>query len=330
MDRKWFPMGRYHRRGNSWLCSLAKPSPTGGVPSNGRAPQRIRRSTAKYDDDGHNNQEGGSKVEDCLVFIGFDTPFKVDGLASRQYKGVGLVIDRAQGEMPSLAVFSYLVFQAADGYGPSHVVTGLVLTDRQTAPVGLADVLINIGGIRKVPAEVVFIHPLINLSVLKYNPEDLVGAGVYLGEASISDAHPGAGDSLILHGLSDSFEPIRQQCTVTSSKLINFPDAKPPQFVASTTEMLQIGQMNTRYGGVFEGEDGKVVGLVQSFSYRLEVSSDIVLQCGSIYSSTLHCFIWYVTVSNYNPLSFCDRVMASRKNAGVPSQSLSLLLLLRW
>jgi len=147
---------------------------------------------------------------------------------------------------------------------------GLVLTDRQTAPTGIADVLINIGGIRKVPAEVVFIHPLLNLSVLKYQPHHLHGSGLSPSEAIISDTHIGPGDALILHGLSDSFESIKQQCTVTSSKLINFPDAKPPQFVASTTEMLQIGQMNTRYGGVFEGQDGKVVGLVQSFSYRME------------------------------------------------------------
>jgi len=65
----------------------------------------MRRSTANYDN-GHNNSSSSSrngtttttKVSDCLVFIGFDTPFKVDGLASRQYKGVGLVIDRNQGE----------------------------------------------------------------------------------------------------------------------------------------------------------------------------------------------------------------------------------------
>jgi hypothetical protein len=47
---------------------------------------------------------------------------------------------------------------------------GLVLTDRNTVPVDIADVTVNIGNTLIIPARVVYLHPILNIAVLQYNP----------------------------------------------------------------------------------------------------------------------------------------------------------------
>ena len=65
-----------------------------------------------------------------------------------------------------------------------------MLVDRSTVPIALGDVLVTIGGTVEVPGEVVFVHPMHNISIIRYNPQDLPSQadGLVVEEVQFSTA----------------------------------------------------------------------------------------------------------------------------------------------
>jgi len=83
-----------------------------------------------------------------LVRLSFDIPYAVDNVYAKSFSGVGLVVDAERG---------------------------LVVTDRNTVPVELGDLEMTFFSTYKLPAKVVFLHPLHNIALLQYDPALLGG-----------------------------------------------------------------------------------------------------------------------------------------------------------
>ncbi len=78
-----------------------------------------------------------------LVYVRCDLPYRVDSAQYDAYHGTGVVVDAARG---------------------------LVLVDRTTVPTALSDITLSFANSIEVPGSVVFIHPIHNVAVVRYDP----------------------------------------------------------------------------------------------------------------------------------------------------------------
>jgi pro-apoptotic serine protease NMA111 len=148
-----------------------------------------------------------------------------------------------------------------------------VITDRQTVPVGLGDVVVCLAGVAEVRAHVVMVHPLHNFSVVKFDPEEAVGCGAPLSEARLTveeeeETSPQPGDVLTFYGLNLPYEPVVQQCVITGTELKLLPDGKPPVFTAAPFEALMVDHVSPCVGGLFRSLSGSIVALWSCFGFR--------------------------------------------------------------
>jgi hypothetical protein len=79
---------------------------------------------------------------------------------------------------------------------------GLVVMDRLTVPTALGDCELNFGDFVKVPAEVVFIHPVFNIAVCRYDPAAIGDTPVR--SATLVTERPSTGDKVVLTGVTNA------------------------------------------------------------------------------------------------------------------------------
>ena len=75
--------------------------------------------------------------------VSFNIPYVIDGGSTDAYSGCGLIIDSDKG---------------------------LVIVDQNTVPLTLSDLMVTFGATIEIPAEVVFVHPIHNFAIIKYDP----------------------------------------------------------------------------------------------------------------------------------------------------------------
>lgn len=118
---------------------------------------------------------GRSKAEAALsrslVSVECRVPFLVDGMGSHFFEGTGVVADAEEG---------------------------LVVVDRNTVPTTLADARVGFGDLASVPAQVVYVSPVHNLAVIRYDTKLAAGAPVRAAEFSTRFAY---GDPVVAVGL---------------------------------------------------------------------------------------------------------------------------------
>ena len=147
------------------------------------------------------------------------------------------------------------------------------MVDRSTVPFALGDVLVTIGGIVEVPGECIFIHPIHNLSVIKYCPKKMAGlsggshAAPSIEEADFSDTRLKVNDVTTFYGLTNSFVPVCQRSIVTRVETLKLSDGRPPQFVGANTDSIFFDHTN-QSNGIFVGDDGKVAAVRMCFVYQ--------------------------------------------------------------
>ncbi len=163
MDRKWFQASRCKRDDTAgyWPCTALHPGP------DNKAPEAPASATFAL-----SNDKQSDRLSPSLVRVYFDMPYTASGVSERHYHGTGVIVD---------------------------VERGLVVVDRNTVPVALGDVKITVAGSIELPAQVRFVHPLHNLTIISYDPALLGDTPVRAAKFNLDAVKPG--DPLWVVGL---------------------------------------------------------------------------------------------------------------------------------
>ena len=227
MDRRWHPMLRCARddRSGRWPCRSAPP-----------APDLMKESSAST-----TFATGGvgptPALAPSLAMVEFRIPYRVEGVWGASFTGTGLIVDTDQG---------------------------LIVVDRDTVPIALGDVNVTFGGSLRVPGEVVFIHPLHNFAVVRYDPEDIGDTPVERAVLRQTDLEQG--DSVWLVGLDGDYQLVSRQTQVADITPLRLPlPTGRPQFRDSNIETIAVEDSIPTLGGVLADGRGRVLALWASF-----------------------------------------------------------------
>ncbi|MEM9385174.1 MAG: trypsin-like peptidase domain-containing protein [Pseudomonadota bacterium] len=228
MNRAWFP-NRACERDDAlgyWPCRALDPGPSAVAPT---------AASTRF-------ASGGDPRADflapSLVMVNYDMPYTVSGVADLHYHGTGVIVDAQRG---------------------------LVVVDRNTVPVAMGDVRMTFAGSLEVPAEVVYVHPLHNLTLLHYDPT-LIG-DTPTRAASFSVERPNAGDRAWVVGLRADHKIVSQGTIVASVDAAEFPLSRSFRFRDSNVETISVVNAPA-VDGVLANDNGQVIATWSSFAYQ--------------------------------------------------------------
>ncbi|RDW91884.1 putative pro-apoptotic serine protease [Coleophoma crateriformis] len=161
-------------------------------------------------------------------------PMKLDGFPRNRKWGMGVVIDAEQG---------------------------LVVVSRAIVPFDLCDISITIADSIIVEGKVVFLHPLQNYAIIKYDPK-LVNAPVQSAKLSTTQITQGASTYFV--GFNQNMRIVIAQTTVTDITAVAIPaNSGAPRYRAVNVDAITVdtslsGQCGS---GVLVAEDGTVQAL---------------------------------------------------------------------
>jgi len=225
IDRRWFALRHCVRdAAGAWPCEDA---PT-AEPAPPPAPATTTLSG--------NGSKPAQVLAASLVMVEFDVPYRVEGVWGSNFRGAGLVVDADQG---------------------------LILTDRDTVPVGLGDITLTFGGSVRIPGQVVFVHPEHNVSLVRYDPALLGATPVRSAELVARALEPG--DQVHLVALTGQHQVASRTTRVSRVDPIRLPLPSPPQHRDVNLDVLQIDDSISSVGGVLADKKGRVLALWASF-----------------------------------------------------------------
>ncbi len=226
MDRRWFPMRRctWDAPTGTWPCEeLAEPT---AEPDSTTVSTSFPRARHRLE----------RKLARSLVSVSFRVPFRVEGAYGTSFVGNGLVVDAEQG---------------------------LVLVDRDTVPISLGDATVTVAGSVEVPAEVVHVHPLHNLALVRYDPALIGDTPVRSARLRVDPAQ--AGDRVWHIGLNSRASIASQRTRVERVEPISLPLPSPPFFRESNLDAVTVRDTARAGGGVLADRRGRVRAFWASF-----------------------------------------------------------------
>lgn len=227
VDRRWFPARQCRRddRIGTWLCEDLPPVAEAAAP----AP-----ASAQYPQVSDKQQ---ARLQPSLVSISFDMPYSLSGVNERNYHGAGLIIDAQQG---------------------------LVITDRNTVPLSIGDVRLTFAGTLEIPAEVVYVHPLHNLAVVRYDPK-LIGT-TPTRSAVLATEELKAGEPVDVIGLDEDGELQSRSTAIAEVNPLVLPLSRTVQFRDANISVATLINPPDEVMGVLADKAGRVRGLWASFA----------------------------------------------------------------
>ncbi len=227
IDRLWFPARACRRNDASgyWDCSELAAPPHPARPAAGEA--QFPAGTGRV----------AARLAPSLVAISFDMPYSVSGINERNYHGTGLVIDAQRG---------------------------LLITDRNTVPVALGDVRLTFAGVLEIPGEVVYVHPLHNLVVVRYQPALLGRTPVRAAQFATAPLQVGASVDVV--GYDGDGELKSRRTSIAGIDPLLLPLSRSVQFRESNLEVATLANNPEDIAGVLADATGKVRGLWASFA----------------------------------------------------------------
>jgi S1-C subfamily serine protease len=229
VDRAWFPARHCVRDDASglWPCTGIEAGPDAQPPG---------PRTTQF---AHSGDRLVDAITPSLVLVEFSMPYSVSGVTERNYHGTGVVLDAARG---------------------------LVGVDRNTVPVAIGDVRLTFAGTIEVDGTVLYVHPLHNLAVIRYDPAALgqtpVRAVKFAGRA------PATGERVHVVGLSRDNRVVSQQATVASIGPVSFPLSRTLQFRDANLEIVTLVNGPQDYDGLIVDRKGEVLAQWASFAYE--------------------------------------------------------------
>ncbi len=179
------------------------------------------------------------KVAPAIVRVDFNIPYSVDNVYARNFKGVGLIVDKQEG---------------------------LVVVDRNTVPVGLGDVEITFFGSQLLTGSVVFLHPRHNIALLKYDPAEL-GDAVF-DEIELVDNDGAAPKNLTMIGYRSDGTFRRHLVDEFSRLTVSFGAPGLARFQQAPADLFGVSDVPPSLGGPFVDEQGRAYGMYMSFAYE--------------------------------------------------------------
>jgi S1-C subfamily serine protease len=173
-----------------------------------------------------------------FVRVHVSMPVKLDGFPKSNKQGYGLVVDAEQG---------------------------LVLVSRALIPYDLCDISLIIADSIFVDAKIVFLHPLQNYVLVKYDTT-LVNAPVKT--PTFSKEFIKKGDDTIFFGLNQNFRPVVAKTVVTDITTVAIPaSALTPRYRATNFDAITVDTNQASHSacGVLISEDGTVQALWLSY-----------------------------------------------------------------
>lgn len=226
-DRRWFSM-RHCRRDDAtgrWPCVDSKAPPP---------PAAVRGGET---DLGVEGPDAVRHVAASLVMVSTSIAYRLDGVHGDQFHGTGLIVDAQQG---------------------------LVVVDRETVPIALADIRLTFGGAVEVPGELVYLHPERNLAVVRYDPA-LIG-DTPVRAAKLRDVDLEAGDDVWLVGLTSTERVVSRRTRIARSEPVQLAMTHPPRFREANLEVASVEDPAQTVGGVLADRFGNVLSFWASFS----------------------------------------------------------------
>ncbi len=226
-DRRWFSM-RHCRRDDAtghWPCTESPKAP----PS-----QPAKVGETGFDVEG---PWAVRRIAPSLVMVRSSVPYRLDGVHGEQFHGTGLVVDKQRG---------------------------LVVVDRETVPIALADITLTFSGSLEVPGELVYLHPERNLAVVRYDAE-LIGE-TPVREASLRDEELEVGDEVWMVGLTSTERVVSRRTRIARREPMQMPLTRPPRFREANLEITTLEDAAQTVGGVLTDRLGRVTAFWASFS----------------------------------------------------------------
>ncbi|MEM9176863.1 MAG: trypsin-like peptidase domain-containing protein [Myxococcota bacterium] len=226
-DRRWFSM-RHCRRDDAtgrWPCVDSPPAPP---------MESVRGGETDLDVEG---PFAVRRIARSLVMVSTSIAYRLDGVHGDQFHGAGLIVDAE---------------------------AGLVVVDRETVPIALADIRLTFGGAVEVPGELVYLHPERNLAVVKYDPA-LIGE-TPVRAATLRDVDLEAGDDVWLVGLTSTERVVSRRTRIARSEPVQLTLTHPPRFREANLEVASVEDPAQTVGGVLVDRLGRVLSFWASFS----------------------------------------------------------------
>lgn len=228
IDRHWHSKMRMAKRNDKtglWDFSAIADA----IPSIAPVPRKanfIRMDSAKHPE--------AVDIVRSLVRVSASMPIKIDGFPRARKIGYGLVVDAEQG---------------------------LVIVSRALIPYNLCDIMLTIADSIIVDAKVVFMHPLQNYAIVKYDPS-LVDAPVKTPNLSADFIKQG--EETIFFGFNQNLRPVVAKTVVTDITTVAIPaSASTPRYRAINLDAITVdtGLASQCGSGVLIAEDGTVQAL---------------------------------------------------------------------
>jgi pro-apoptotic serine protease NMA111 len=228
IDRHWHPQMRLSVRNDQtglWdFHDIDKPLP---------AQPLVPKSAEFIQLDGVSHQAAADIVR-SFVKVSCYMPVKIDGYPQARRNGFGLVIDAEQG---------------------------LVVISRAIVPYDLCDITVTIADSIQVEGKVVFLHPLTNYTIVKYDPS-LVRAPVKT--ATLASEVMKQGQETIFVGFNQNHRVVVAKTTVTDITAVGIPaNAAAPRYRAVNLDAITVDTSLSSQcsSGALIGADGVVQAL---------------------------------------------------------------------
>jgi pro-apoptotic serine protease NMA111 len=226
MDRKWFPAQRCSRNDASrwWDCTSLQPAPTKITEPISAAPQEVASKRAQ-------------RLANGMVGVRFDIPYRTDGVYGNTFNGMGIVVDADKG---------------------------LVLVDRDTVTAALGDVTLTFAGSVETQAEVVALHPVHNMALVRYDPSTIGDTSVTAIQFTGSTL--GVGDKAYHVGKTNRGKIESEATSISDVRGVSLPIPVVPFYRQINLEMIHTKTGGSSfYGGVLTDKKGRPSALWASF-----------------------------------------------------------------
>jgi len=250
-----------------------------------------------------------SRIARSLVYVSTSLPYHIDGQNFANYSGTGLILD---------------------------VDSGLVIVDRNTVPIKMADVTVTFAGVSQVPAKVLFVHPLHSYALIQYDPSLLADSDV--SNAPISDRPLVAGDAVWLVGYQTTNRLISEKLSVSSYDPLTLPRPSVPQFKEANTNSVIINNPPLVASGVLLDKKGKIRSWWTNFTvgrsnntYDRGLPVDQIIKIrdqwlakGKVDIHSLEVELAPITIASARKYGLSDKWMNAFQNKGKSSQVLQV------